>query len=350
MGESSAWRRHSFSQPSSPTSSAEKQGNSLKRALTSSVSFGRFMSEQLDWEKWSTFTHNRYLEDVEKYSRPGSVAEKKAFFEAHYRRRNAALVEQQNAMTSNYTESNITNVVIEETKADAVRNRELANGCIVTVDEKKLDDASTGGEEKATELPVLTENLVQFSIQLENDGHVGHSMPNEEDKACSKVATTTRDSESSDKKKSAFSIAKLSTNGIALKLVPPAKPETPVHLRKNDRTTLNSNTVLNSISKKNLTAMSLHMSVNFASCAGETKKVSSVGLEKIVNSRLIKTPVQTSKENALQQTSTEASVDGILKRRSVSPQPEKRRTIAKHDKSISENRTVTGKVQSPNLR
>lgn len=96
----------------------------------------------------------------------------------------------------------------------------------------------------------------------------------------------------------------LSTNGIASKLVPPAKPETPVQLRKNDRTTLNSNTALNSISKKNLTVTSLHMSVNFASCADETKKVSSLGLEKIVNSRLIWTPAQASKENALQQTST----------------------------------------------
>lgn len=136
------------------------------------------MSEQLDWEKWSTFTHNRYLEDVQKYSRPGSVAEKKAFFEAHYRRRrNVALVEQQNARTSNFSESNLTNEVIEETKADAVRNRELVSSI---VDERKLEDASTGGAEKATELPVLTENLVQFSIQLENDGCVGNIMPNEE--------------------------------------------------------------------------------------------------------------------------------------------------------------------------
>lgn len=30
--------------------------------------------------------HNQYLEDVEKYSRAGSIAEKVASFEAHYRR------------------------------------------------------------------------------------------------------------------------------------------------------------------------------------------------------------------------------------------------------------------------
>jgi hypothetical protein len=37
------------------------------------------MSESLAWEKWSTFSHNRFLEEVEQFSKPGSVAQKKAF-------------------------------------------------------------------------------------------------------------------------------------------------------------------------------------------------------------------------------------------------------------------------------
>lgn len=52
-----------------------------------SISFGRFESESLSWEKRSSFSHNRYLEEVEKYSKPGSVTEKKAYFEAHFRRK-----------------------------------------------------------------------------------------------------------------------------------------------------------------------------------------------------------------------------------------------------------------------
>lgn len=68
--------------------------------LTESVSFGRFVSETLDWGKWSSFSHNKYLEEVEKYSTPGSVAQKKAYFEAHYKRiaakKAAALLEQAN--------------------------------------------------------------------------------------------------------------------------------------------------------------------------------------------------------------------------------------------------------------
>lgn len=72
-------------------------------ALGESVSFGRFMTDSsLSWEKWSTFTQNRHVEEAERYAQPGSVAEKKAFFEAHYKRiaaakKAAALLEQENA-------------------------------------------------------------------------------------------------------------------------------------------------------------------------------------------------------------------------------------------------------------
>ncbi|PIN16271.1 hypothetical protein CDL12_11084 [Handroanthus impetiginosus] len=52
-----------------------------------SISFGRYESEALCWERWSSFSHNRYLEEVEKYSKPGSVTEKKAYFEAHFRKK-----------------------------------------------------------------------------------------------------------------------------------------------------------------------------------------------------------------------------------------------------------------------
>ncbi|KAK7338488.1 hypothetical protein VNO77_19099 [Canavalia gladiata] len=59
------------------------------------------MSESLAWEKWSTFSHNRYVEEAERFTQPGSVAQKKAFFEAHYKKlaaeREAALLEQANS-------------------------------------------------------------------------------------------------------------------------------------------------------------------------------------------------------------------------------------------------------------
>lgn len=52
-----------------------------------SISFGRFENEPLSWERRSSFSHNRYLEEVEKCSKPGSVFEKKAYFEAHFKKK-----------------------------------------------------------------------------------------------------------------------------------------------------------------------------------------------------------------------------------------------------------------------
>ncbi|CAL5325639.1 unnamed protein product [Camellia sinensis] len=88
--------------------SAEPIGNyggNPMHTLGDSISFGRFMSESLSWEKWSTFSHKRYVEEAERYAQPGSVAQKKAFFEAHYKsiaaKKAAALLEQANANAAN---------------------------------------------------------------------------------------------------------------------------------------------------------------------------------------------------------------------------------------------------------
>ncbi|KAJ9135793.1 hypothetical protein P3X46_032929 [Hevea brasiliensis] len=56
-----------------------------------SISFGRFESEDLSWERRSSFSHNRYLDEVEKYSKPGSVIQKKAYFEAHFKKKGMQL-------------------------------------------------------------------------------------------------------------------------------------------------------------------------------------------------------------------------------------------------------------------
>ncbi|KAK6922111.1 TPX2, C-terminal, partial [Dillenia turbinata] len=70
-----------------------------KSGLQVSVSFGRFENDDtLSWEKWSSFSHNKYLEEVGKCSTPGSVAQKKAYFEAHYKKiaaRKAELMDQE---------------------------------------------------------------------------------------------------------------------------------------------------------------------------------------------------------------------------------------------------------------
>lgn len=77
MGESTCLM-HSLPEPNN-------HGNHV-HVLGDSVSFGRFTSESLAWEKWSTFSHKRYVEEAKSYAQPGSVAQKKAFFEAHYKK------------------------------------------------------------------------------------------------------------------------------------------------------------------------------------------------------------------------------------------------------------------------
>lgn len=59
---------------------------SSESAFKQSVSFGRFENDLLSWERWSSFSQNKYLEEVGKCSTPGSVAKKKAYFEAHYKK------------------------------------------------------------------------------------------------------------------------------------------------------------------------------------------------------------------------------------------------------------------------
>ncbi|WMV28577.1 hypothetical protein MTR67_021962 [Solanum verrucosum] len=79
-----------------PPAVKHKMGDSVVShpTLEVSVSFGRFENDALSWEKWSSFSPNKYLEEVEKCSTPGSVAQKKAYFEAHYKRIAAKKLEQ----------------------------------------------------------------------------------------------------------------------------------------------------------------------------------------------------------------------------------------------------------------
>lgn len=64
------------------------QENSIN---SGSVSFGRFEKEVLSWEKRSSFSHNRYLEEAEKLSKPGSVTQMRAHFEAQFKKKGIQL-------------------------------------------------------------------------------------------------------------------------------------------------------------------------------------------------------------------------------------------------------------------
>ncbi|XP_047331177.1 protein WVD2-like 7 [Impatiens glandulifera] len=76
----------SNSQPVATSTIGGFHENELMRALTSSVSFGRYASESFVSDKWTAFTSNRYLEEAKKSSKPGSVKEMKAYFDSHYKK------------------------------------------------------------------------------------------------------------------------------------------------------------------------------------------------------------------------------------------------------------------------
>ncbi|KAI7988151.1 Protein WVD2-like 7 [Camellia lanceoleosa] len=100
MGESPTCLVRSFSKPAGTTSTEPEEGDPYC-ALTTSISFRRFMLESLACEKWSCFSNNQYLEEAKKSSKAGLVAQRKAYFEALYKRNGAkkpaALLEEQNA-------------------------------------------------------------------------------------------------------------------------------------------------------------------------------------------------------------------------------------------------------------
>ncbi|KAK4720342.1 hypothetical protein R3W88_010575 [Solanum pinnatisectum] len=58
----------------------------LGPTLEVSVSFGKYENDEISWGKWSSFSPNKYLEEADKCKTSGSVAQKKAYFEAHYKK------------------------------------------------------------------------------------------------------------------------------------------------------------------------------------------------------------------------------------------------------------------------
>ncbi|KAK1438795.1 hypothetical protein QVD17_04606 [Tagetes erecta] len=56
------------------------------KMMQGSITSCEFMSDSLASEKWSNVCKKRYVEEAKSYTQPGSVAEKKAFFDAYYKK------------------------------------------------------------------------------------------------------------------------------------------------------------------------------------------------------------------------------------------------------------------------
>lgn len=127
-------------------------------SLGVSVSFGKYESDALSWEKWSTFSPNKYLEEVGKCSTPGSVAQKKAFFEAHYKKiaamkAEAELLEQEKAtqtddpLRPDYHTQDCSQEITKEVYEDCAEIKVCHNEEQVKAEISMVDDLGNSQEE-----------------------------------------------------------------------------------------------------------------------------------------------------------------------------------------------------------
>ncbi|PIN07025.1 hypothetical protein CDL12_20418 [Handroanthus impetiginosus] len=194
MGDS-ACVVHGFSYASAIPNES-KQGNPM-HALGESISFGRFMTESLSWEKWSTFSHKKYVEEAERYSQPGSVAQKKAFFEAHYKRiaaqKAAALLEQQNAAKAEAEEVDvkIEEVKIEDVKEDkVVETGEEEENALITGLEDSRDIQVDKGENKDRVSASESDAIAQKERLLPKNSVPNEDIPSATSKKGSNLSST----------------------------------------------------------------------------------------------------------------------------------------------------------------
>ncbi|XP_011029612.1 PREDICTED: uncharacterized protein LOC105129313 [Populus euphratica] len=303
MGESACLLR-SFSHPSS--ASREAREDNPIRALTESISFGRFMSESLAWEKWSTFSHNRYLEEVERFSKPGSVAQKKAYFEAHYKKRAAmkaaALLEQANAasnvpeveaadeaLNSSHVNSELpkeTNDVIineqDEGSVDAgLIQSSDANAFYADERKDNLQHAKVEGNEEVREKNIVMENsiLVENVKENENAEDSGIIVAKSEEKMPNKVSCHSNQVAAEEENVTLPSNERQSKSSsqsrATILLKSSAKLPSSARLRAETKDTPNGKKSAGELlNKKRVTPKSIHMSINVSSHFQDTSESS----------------------------------------------------------------------------
>ncbi|GMH15345.1 hypothetical protein Nepgr_017186 [Nepenthes gracilis] len=182
-------------------------------ALQVSISFGRFENDSLCWEKWSAFPSNKYLEEVEKCSTPGSVAQKKAYFEAHYKKiaaRKAELLDQEKkrdtdpvGLEDKEQADSVSNTCMEELDAE----KSYSHGSVDEVEleyEVMTNERSNGaiknyvnGVELENEVTNLRSELSGRAVdEPQNDANIsnenGNSLPlamDAKDELCSRTGS-----------------------------------------------------------------------------------------------------------------------------------------------------------------
>ncbi|CAL5418801.1 unnamed protein product [Camellia sinensis] len=122
-------------------------------ALTTSISVRRFMLESLAWEKWPCFSNNRFLEEAKKSSKLGLAAQRKAYFEALYKRNAAKKAgDSSNPASNDLSEPNVmeeTAQTLQEFQLGASVNGLSVHSSATPQEERRrsraVDDCSVSG-------------------------------------------------------------------------------------------------------------------------------------------------------------------------------------------------------------
>ncbi|KAJ1412708.1 TPX2, C-terminal [Sesbania bispinosa] len=353
-------------------------------ALGQSISFGRFMSESLAWEKWSSFSHNRYVEEAERYSRPGSVAQKKAFFEAHYKKlaaqKAAALLEQANnaaqnnatgqedgEVIDNDTHDSQTSpnheMVVKEEKDAKVLSLTSEPDTMVSATSQDLDSnieasivsESSKIEEAEPEMgqAAVIENSMEVGLQNQLEDVDAHKEQSETPPIMTPLVKLLQQVPNSDqevlastgkKKPPASSFKLLKANGTSKVTSTPVKSTAPISSKRDNIATPMSSkpAALSTAEKKRSTPKSLQMSVNFTPIRELNRLTASV-MRRFESTRVGPGSSKASKDSLTPlRTPTMASKD-MQKHSTLTPLTEKKRNKTPIDSSAAGNRTAGSK-------
>ncbi|KAB2023077.1 hypothetical protein ES319_D07G256600v1 [Gossypium barbadense] len=350
-----------------------KEGNPI-HGLGQSISFGRFMSESLAWEKWSTFSHNKYVEEAERYARPGSVAQKKSFFEAHYKtlaaRKAAALLEQANAAAAtNATESEAQNSNPQMAETGSIYDCKENNSEFVKVQSSSVDEPQVLLENNmkmeafekngvVVDKAEITDLEVKETTQVKNncvkvnqsrlrgdDKELELSEGTQMEKPLLKGGKTNEDEfEVTSKMKPSQSSSKVFANARTSKMPSsPAKFKAPLRPNNgNNLTPMTKKSAMDISERKRSTPKSSHKSINFTH-AKEFSKFTSTIIRKIDGSRIDSNSKASKECPTPLRTPNQVSISGKLKKSSATPWSENRSARTPVNSSASVSKTARGK-------
>ncbi|TYI20802.1 hypothetical protein ES332_A07G262100v1 [Gossypium tomentosum] len=350
-----------------------KEGNPI-HGLGQSISFGRYMSESLAWEKWSTFSHNKYVEEAERYARPGSVAQKKAFFEAHYKtlaaRKAAALLEQANAAAAtNATESEAQNPNPRMAETGSIYDCKENNSEFVKVQSSSVDEPQVLLENNmkneafekngvVVDKAEITDLEVKETTQVKNncvkanqsrllgdDKELELSEGTQMEKPLLKGGKTNEDEfEVTSEMKPSQSSSKVFANARTSKMPSsPAKFKPPLRPNNgNNLTPMTKKSAMDISERKRSTPKSSHKSINFTH-AKEFSKFTSTIIRKIDGSRIDSNSKASKECPTPLRTPNQVSISGKPKQSSATPWSENQSARTPVNSSASVSKTARGK-------